>query len=273
MPKMTFRIVTYNIHKCRGLDGRVDPTRIVEVLREINADIIALQEVLSVPGHPKNDQSRFITQNLGFHSGFGPNRGLKGGVYGNLLLSRFPFEAKINYDVSICGYEQRGCLHGDIAVSDTSVHVFNVHLGTSFFERRHQAKKLVSTDILQNEGLHGSRIVLGDFNEWTKGCVSTLLSNRFRSVDIRKHIGRSRTYPGLIPFLHLDHVYVDPDIAVRGLTLHNTRKSVIASDHLPLVADLELEANVGTWADSVGLERALSANSSQSGVSADRVRA
>ena len=84
------RIVTYNIHKCRGLDGRVHPARIVEVLRKIDADIIALQEVLSVPGRPEQDQARFIATELGFNFCLGENRRLHGGVYGNLLLSRFP---------------------------------------------------------------------------------------------------------------------------------------------------------------------------------------
>ena len=61
------RIVTYNVHKCRGLDRRVRPARIVSVLRDLDADIIALQEVLSVGGAAREmDQARFIAEELGY---------------------------------------------------------------------------------------------------------------------------------------------------------------------------------------------------------------
>ena len=87
-----FRAVTYNIHKCRGLDRRIRPGRIVEVLGEVDADIIALQEVLSVEGkNPEDHQARFIAEELGFDYRIGENRRLKGGTYGNVTLSRFQF--------------------------------------------------------------------------------------------------------------------------------------------------------------------------------------
>lgn len=237
------RILTYNIHKCRGLDRRIRPARILEVLRESNADIIALQEVLNVPGHPAKYQAQFLTRELGFHACFGENRRVKDGAYGNLLLSRFPLRASQNHDITTLGREQRGCLSADIEIADTVLRVFNVHLGTSFFERRHQARKLVSEEILHNTGFYGSRVVLGDFNEWTRGLASELLSRDFRSVDILAHLGRSRTYPGLLPLLHLDHIYFDPSLKLKHLTIHKTRTSLIASDHLPLIADFRLETS------------------------------
>jgi endonuclease/exonuclease/phosphatase family metal-dependent hydrolase len=58
-------------------------------------------------------------------------------------------------------------------------------------------------------------------------------------VDIRKHIGRARTYPAFMPVMHLDHIYYDGPLELRGLRLHRTRKAIVASDHLPLVADFE----------------------------------
>lgn len=73
-----FRIATYNIHKCRGLDRRVRPAPILEVLREIDPDVIALQEVLNVEKDPEWDPARFIATELGFHSCFGENRRLYG---------------------------------------------------------------------------------------------------------------------------------------------------------------------------------------------------
>lgn len=234
------RILTYNIHKCRGLDHRVHPASIVEVLREIDADIIALQEVLSVPGHREEDQAKFIGTELGFHFCLGENRRLNGGGYGNLLLSRFPLRAIQNHDITIERRERRGCLRADVELVGSILHVFNVHLGTGFLERRKQARKLVSPEILHNQKLHGARIVLGDFNEWTRGLTTRLLCAHFQCVDLRAHLRRSGTYPGLLPFLHLDHIYFDPTLKLERLTLHRSRTALIASDHLPLVADFRL---------------------------------
>jgi endonuclease/exonuclease/phosphatase family metal-dependent hydrolase len=118
------------------------------------------------------------------------------------------------------------------------LHVFNVHLGTAFMERRHQARSLVSTDILnQQELATGARVVLGDFNEWTHGLASRLLAEHFKSADVRHHLRRGRTYPGLLPLLHLDHIYYDQTLVLERLTLHRSRTALVASDHLPLIAD------------------------------------
>ena len=238
------RIATYNIHKCRGLDRRVRPARIVQVLREIDADVIAMQEVISAHGSGGDAQAQFIAAELGFHSCFGENRRLRGAAYGNLLLSRFPLKLVRNHDISTDGRERRGCLRADIKIADATFHLFNVHLGTSFFERRQQARKLIDTDILGDPRLHGVRIICGDFNEWTRGLTTRVLSRSFRSIDTRSHLGHSRTYPGIIPFLHLDHIYFDASLKLDRALLHRSRTALIASDHLPLVADFQVD-NVG----------------------------
>src|SRR6266511_765493 len=159
-----FRIVTYNVHKCVGVDRRLDPARIVNVLKEINADIIALQVVLCIHGrNGEDDQAHFIARGLGFNYCMGHNRELKGGVYGNLALGRF--------------------------------------------------------------------------SEWTRGLVTRLLNEHFRSGDIRLHLKRSRTYPGLLPFMHLDHIYFDETLELEHVELHRSRSALLASDHLPIYAD------------------------------------
>lgn len=244
------RVATYNIHKCRGLDRRVQPARIAKVLRELDADIIALQEVVSVSGRDELDQARFLAAELGFHFFLGENRRLYGGAYGNLLLSRFPLRRVCNHDITAGKREQRGCLRADIDLDGTTLHVFNVHLGTSFLERRHQARKLVSADILRNPELRGLRIVLGDFNEWTRGLTSRLLSAHFQSADLQTHLGRSRTYPGVLPFLHLDHIYFDQPLKLEHLNLHGGPTALIASDHLPLVADFHLQGKATPFRES-----------------------
>ena len=235
------RVVTYNIHRCRGIDGRQRPARIVEVLEEIGADIVALQEVVwRLDGRPDQDQACFIAQALGLQYQLGENRKMRGAAYGNVVLSRFPMRAVKNYDLSVRGRERRGCLHTDVDVGGVTLHVFNVHLGTAFLERRHQGRLLAHPEILLNEGLRGPRLMLGDFNEWTPGLTTRLLGSHLRSVDIRKHLRRARTYPGVLPLLHLDHIYHEDSLELHRVTLHRTRKALVASDHLPLIADFDL---------------------------------
>jgi endonuclease/exonuclease/phosphatase family metal-dependent hydrolase len=235
------RVATYNVHRCRGLDGRTRPTRVAGVLREIGADVLALQEVWSVTGGARErDQARFLADELGLNVIEGENRQWKGGSYGNVVLSRFPMHSVKNYDLSVEGRERRGCLHIDVEVGGTVLHVFNVHLGTAFLERRHQGRLLARPEILLNDELEGPRLMLGDFNEWTPGLVTRTLGTHLRSVDIVKHLRRRRTYPGFLPFLHLDHIYHDDDLVLRSLKLHRSRTALVASDHLPLIADFEL---------------------------------
>jgi endonuclease/exonuclease/phosphatase family metal-dependent hydrolase len=242
------RIVTYNVHKCRGLDRRVSPSRVVEVLREIDADIVALQEVLNLStGVRTDDQADYIAQELGLELRFGENRTLKGGAYGNVVLSRFPIIAAYNYDISVVGRERRGCLRTDVALGHARVlHIYNAHLGTSYFERRRQGKRLLEEEILSTDQIPGPRILLGDFNEWTRGLTSQLLAAHFRSVDIRDHLGRARTYPGVLPFMHLDHIYFDEALALESASLHRSRTALIASDHLPILANFRLRSDAPT---------------------------
>jgi endonuclease/exonuclease/phosphatase family metal-dependent hydrolase len=226
------------------MDRREHPGRIAEVLRETEADVIALQEVLSIEGSVRErDQARFLAEELAMHYHIGENRRLHGGAYGNVILSRLPLASAHNYDITWGGRERRGCQRADVSVKagegEALIHVFNIHLGTAFIERRHQARKLVSSEILNNTELTGARIALGDFNEWTRGLASHLLATHLRSADVRHHLKRARTYPGVLPFLHLDHVYYDDQLELKRLTLHRSRTALVASDHLPLVADFE----------------------------------
>jgi endonuclease/exonuclease/phosphatase family metal-dependent hydrolase len=242
VPSRRLRVATYNVHKCRGLDRRVRPQRIVEVLREMDADIVALQEVLALPGHsPEQDHAGYIAGELGMRLAFGETRRHGGRAYGNALLSRYPLRSVCHHDLTAQGREPRGCLHAQLDLPNgAGLHVFNLHLGTSFRERRRQARKLIGAQILTPAKPRGPRIVLGDFNEWTRGLTTRLLHERFASADVRAHLKRSRTYPGVLPFLHLDHIYFDSELRLERLVLHKNRRSLLASDHLPLVAEFLL---------------------------------
>jgi endonuclease/exonuclease/phosphatase family metal-dependent hydrolase len=226
--------------------------RIASVLRELDADIIALQEVVSVSGNVQRerDQARFIAEELGLHYCLGENRRHDGGAYGNVVLSRWPFRFSHNYDLTWRGREPRGSLRVDIELDDAAaagaqklLHVFNVHLGTAFIERRHQGRRLVGPDVLCREELRGgTRLVLGDFNEWTHGLATRLLSEELQSADLRRHLPRARTYPGALPLLHLDHIYFERSLKLERLTLHKSLTALVASDHLPLVADFSFDS-------------------------------
>jgi endonuclease/exonuclease/phosphatase family metal-dependent hydrolase len=236
------RLVTYNIHKGRGLDGRVRIERIARVLAEIDADIVAVQEVVSHEGRSIEDhQASYLGEQLGYFHAIGETRKHRGGAYGNVTLSRWAFELIRHVDLSVPGHEQRGVLRTDVRVGPHLLHVFNVHLGTAHRERRTQAVRLVDEDLLRAIDISGPRIVLGDFNEWTHGLVTRTLSAEFHLTDLRDHLPRTRAYPAILPLLNLDHIYFDHQLRIRKALFHRKRLSLIASDHLPLVADLVIE--------------------------------
>jgi endonuclease/exonuclease/phosphatase family metal-dependent hydrolase len=237
------RVATYNVHKCRGMDRKVSAARIAQVLREVDADVIALQEILRVANEdPKHDQVGFLASELGMeHCAFGHNRPLQGGTYGNATLSRFPIENWTNYDVSHAKRERRGCLRTDLRVDKGQlVHVMNLHLGTGFMERRAQARMLLSPELLLNGEFKAPRIVVGDLNEWTRGLATCLLSEHFVSAEEN---GRrvKRSYPGVLPLLRLDHVYYDGKLKLEKFGIHRSKAALVASDHLPMVAEFLVE--------------------------------
>lgn len=240
-----FRIASYNIHKGRGLDGRVRIERIGRVLAEIDADIVALQEVVSHDGRSIQDhQASYLADCLGYFHAIGETRKHKGGVYGNVTLSRWDFELIRHVDLSVPRREQRGVLRTDVRVGPHLLHIFNVHLGTAHRERRTQAIRLIDEDLLRSIDITGPRIVLGDFNEWTHGLVTKTLSAEFHLTDLRTHLRRTRAYPAIFPLLNLDHIYLDPHLQIRRAFFHRKRLSLIASDHLPLVAELAIGERV-----------------------------
>lgn len=224
------------------MDRRVDPVRIASVLRDLSADVIALQEVIAdEDGSPEANQPAFIASQLGSCTvHFGEARKHLGAPYGNAVLSRLPVVATQTYDLTRAGRERRGCLRTDVECGGEVLHLFNVHLGTSFFERRHQGRRLISTDVLGSTDLKHPTIVVGDFNEWTRGLASRLMSRHYRSVESRLHLKRRNTYPGILPLFHLDHFYFDNRLELLSAELVRSRLALKASDHLPIVAEFKV---------------------------------
>ena len=233
----TVRVATYNIHRGRGLDGRTRLERIASVLATIDADVVALQEVVGA-SPLKAGQAEELGAALGMGWVMAPTRHLRTALFGNVVLSRFPVKHHAQYDLTWKTCEHRGVQRVDVSLEEDTLHVYNVHLGTSLLERRHQAAKLAS--IVHDRRIPGPKIVLGDFNEWARGMAKDVLAERLHSIDLSKHLSRRRTYPGFFPILHLDHIYYEGDVDVRSVELPRTRKALIASDHLPLVANLRI---------------------------------
>jgi endonuclease/exonuclease/phosphatase family metal-dependent hydrolase len=233
------RIVTYNIHKGRGMDGRISVKRIAEVLGDLDADIIALQEVFS-HGDSHAGQVEMLASHLGLKAAFGCTRHHRGRPYGNAILTRWPILESCDMDISWQHREKRGCIRTDLKTPRGTLHVFNIHMGTSYFERRHQVRSLMSSKQLHDD-LSGPRVLVGDFNEWIRGLTTRMLSQKFESLNLELHVRKRRSYPGLLPILHLDHIYFERPVHIEKAELIRTKLAKIASDHLPLIATFSWE--------------------------------
>jgi endonuclease/exonuclease/phosphatase family metal-dependent hydrolase len=219
------------------MDRRVRPDRIAAVLRAIDPDVVALQEIVGA-GPSGTSQIEEVGAALGMGWVMAPTRLLRGHQFGNAILSRHPITDHVAHDLSWKTCEPRGAQRADVDIAGATLHVYNVHLGTAILERRHQAQRLAG--IVSDRHVGGAKIVLGDFNEWMRGLTTTLLNDRLKSVDLPALLRRKRTYPGLFPILHLDHIYYAGRVEIVTVDLPRTRLALVASDHLPLVADIRI---------------------------------
>jgi endonuclease/exonuclease/phosphatase family metal-dependent hydrolase len=230
-PVTRVRVMTYNIHRARGLDGRQRLDRIIDVLGEVGADIVALQEVLA-------PQAEVLAEATGMRVVFARTRVLAQGPYGNLCLTRLPVVSHASYSLTCRPFEPRGCLRADVVAGAGPLHIFNVHLGLHYGERIRQVRMLGG--ILDRRQLEGPRLLLGDFNEWFNGHASRLLRAEFGPPCGR--MPRARTHPSVLPVFPLDRIYHDPAVYVERVGVHRSRRARVASDHLPTYADLLIES-------------------------------
>ena len=219
------------------MDGRTMVERTIDVLSTLNADIIALQEVIGA-GPDDSGHAAAIGAALGMGWVMASVRHLRGHQFGNVVLSHFPIRQHVQYDLSWRTCEPRCCQRADIVIDERILHLFNVHLGTAYRERKDQADRLAA--IVHNSRTHPPKVLLGDFNEWSGGLATAVLTDTLEAIDLSVHLKRRRTYPGLLPLLHLDHIYYEGEVEITGVEIPRTRRSLIASDHLPFLAELRI---------------------------------
>ncbi|MEO8601459.1 MAG: endonuclease/exonuclease/phosphatase family protein [bacterium] len=225
----TLTVASYNVHRCIGRDGKHDPARVVKVIEELEADIIALQEV-DFRYHVRNgvDQLRCFAEATGLESVWGPVLYGARGQYGNALLTRHAVLEVRNIDLSVARAQRRGALDVDLQVHGKRVRVIAAHLGLGLRERQVQVERLLEAI---DAGSAAPLILLGDFNEWRPP------SQPLR--HLHRRFGRTpgvRSFPSSMPLFALDRVWVQPRHALVAVEVHNTSRARRASDHLPIRA-------------------------------------
>lgn len=222
-------IATYNIHGAIGVDRRFDPHRVANVLREISADIIALQEV-PLGGTKVPNVLEILQDATGFIAVEGPTRHGPERRYGNAVLSRYPVIATRNIDLSFGSREPRGALDADIDCHGHPLRVIATHLGLRLAERRDQIRRLLQVFDTNRMPV----ILLGDVNEWfVWGRSLRWLVSHFEAVPA------PRTFPSRLPMFALDRIWISPRRRLVHVEVHSTPLSRVASDHLPLIAHID----------------------------------
>lgn len=224
------RVATYNIHAGVGRDGRFDPHRIARVVNELRVDVVALHEVESRAGDL--GALGVLAAETGLRALAGPTMFRNEATYGNALLSRCAFSEVERIDLSVPGREPRGALDVRLECRGNALRVIATHLGLGRTERRRQIgllmERLDPADPMPT-------VLMGDMNEW--------LPWDRPLHRLHRCFGRAaapRTFPSALPVLALDRVWVRPGRRLLQLNRHATPLSRVASDHLPLVAEIDL---------------------------------
>jgi endonuclease/exonuclease/phosphatase family metal-dependent hydrolase len=235
-PAGALRIATYNVHKCVGTDKRFDPDRIAAVIRELDADVLALQEADRRFGRREGLlDTAALERDTGLR--LVPLAMARGGHgwHGNALLVR---DARMvqAHRLRLPGGEPRGAAMVELELRETRLRVVTAHLGLL---RRHRAQQVAALLEQLAEVDDVPTLLLGDLNEWRPGARSSLraLDRDFGPVD-----AGPPTFPSRLPILSLDRILCRPQGLLSGLAAHESALSRVASDHLPLTARLDLTA-------------------------------
>jgi len=244
----TLTIATYNIHKgFSHFNRRVVLHELRERLRELNADLVFLQEVQGehnrhsarFANYPDGAQHEFIAAEVWSHSAYGKNAVYEAGHHGNAILSRFPITQTLNTDISAHRFESRGLLHCQIDLGERGfVHCLCAHFGLFAKGRRAQTRALI--EYVQNEiPPDASVIIAGDFNDWRNQMSDSIASELNMNDVFYLHGGKvARSFPARLPLFRLDRIYVR-GFSVQQSSVHSGGVWQRLSDHAALSARLK----------------------------------
>ena len=247
------RIMTYNVHSCRGTDGKLDVGRIADVIAQSRPDIVAMQELDCKRRRTGSvDQAHAIAERLGMSFHFNAALHVEEESYGDAILTTLPVKLVKSgplpnlRDVKVRGrtlkLETARALWVEIETEGGTVQVINTHLGLVPPEQRLQTTCLLGPEWLGSAAASAKpMILLGDFNATPRYAAYQVLVKRLHSA--RRLAGARHsalTFPSRMPMLRIDHVFVSDGIAVGGVHAPDTELAKVASDHLPLVADFRV---------------------------------
>ncbi|WP_404482702.1 endonuclease/exonuclease/phosphatase family protein [Novosphingobium sp. BL-52-GroH] len=231
---MQIKFASYNIHKAVGLDRRRDPERILTVLREIDADVVALQEVDRRYGRRMAvlplDTIQSGTDYVPVPLSMKPD---SLGWHGNAILVRKGTQIIEAAPVPLPVLEPRGAIRADLVIGGRRLRVIGMHLDLSGLRRRHQVRSVLAHCADCAERV--PTVMMGDLNEWAQrgGCLREF-------DDGWQVLSPGRSFPSRRPMATLDRIIVSAGWEVLGTNVHHSPLSAIGSDHLPVIASLIL---------------------------------
>ncbi|KVE29368.1 endonuclease [Burkholderia singularis] len=229
------RIATYNVHGGRRVWSARAVERIVAVVGELDADVIALQEV-PLGGTRTPDVLAPLRAALGMHLAVGATIDTPERRQGNAVLSRWPIRAARALDLSLRKRERRGALDVDIDCPAGCIRVVTAHLGPCVIERSAQVRRLLAAFDTGASPV----ILLGDINErCVHGRALQALVTRFRRAPA------PRTFPTLCPALSSERIWVHPGELLIDALVHRSARARQASNHYPLVARIRTALEPG----------------------------
>lgn len=251
------RIMTYNVHSCVGIDGKLTASRIARVIARAHPDVVALQELdVGRARTGSEDQAELIARHLMMDYHFHPIIHLEEERYGDAILTHLPMQvvraAGLPGQVPGGKMEPRGALWVAVDLHGTRVDVINTHLGLTSRERLLQVEALLGPDWLGGI-TDGAVILCGDFNAGPRSYAYRRLRTRLRDAQTLLPDHRPAcTFYSRVPSLRIDHVFVDPSLSVDGISVPRSELATAASDHLPLIVDLSIPVRVGGRPAAVG---------------------
>jgi endonuclease/exonuclease/phosphatase family metal-dependent hydrolase len=250
------RILTYNVHSCRGTDGRLSPERIAAVIAGARPDVVALQELDAGRARTGGlDQAHAIARSLGMRFHFHPALRVEEERYGDAVLSALPMRlvkaGPLPGLPNRPGLEPRGALWVAVDLGGgAELQVVNTHLGLLARERLAQAAALLGEEWLGHPDCRGRpAVLLGDFNAVSRSPAYRLLAGRLRDAQVVAAVRPGQrprpTFPARWPVLRLDHVFLGEGVDASRAEVRRGLVERAASDHLPLVVDVSVRAPSG----------------------------